>query len=271
MTEPAAAAPEIHPAFGPALPALDWVPPPRYLMRRDRILALAAGLPAGRVLDIGCGAGGILHDLARRGFTGAGLERSPEARALGRAMHPSGGPVEIREAPGDGWAGAFDLVTSFEVLEHIEDDAAALAEWKAFLKPDGRLMISVPAHPELWNASDVWAGHQRRYTRAGLRAALEAAGFRVERLECYGYPSANVIERLRARACARQLEEAERRGMDADALTLLSGSDRSKENRLWPIYSSAAGTAAIRLACRVQRMFLDRDLGNGYLALARLA
>ena len=55
-------------------------------------------------------------------------------------------------------------------------------------------MISVPAHPEMWSDIDVWAGHVRRYQRKQLVETLQAAGFAVERIECYGYPLANRVE-----------------------------------------------------------------------------
>ena len=51
---------EIHPVYGISFPERGWVPAPRYLLRRDRVLRLLARLPVGRLLEIGCGSGALL-------------------------------------------------------------------------------------------------------------------------------------------------------------------------------------------------------------------
>ena len=78
--------------------------------------------------------------------------------------------------------GSFDLVSMFDVLEHVERDDEALREVRRVLAAGGRLVLHVPAHPILFAENDRRSGHQRRYTRRGLRRRLESAGFRVERL-----------------------------------------------------------------------------------------
>ena len=77
---------------------------------------------------------------------------------------------------------SFDFALSQNVLEHIEDDRAAVATMGRALKPGGRLMALVPAHPRLYGPLDRAYGHFRRYTPERLRAIVEAAGLRVERL-----------------------------------------------------------------------------------------
>ena len=58
----------LHPTYGPALPELNWVPAPSYLMRRHRVLRLLRDMAPCRVLDIGCGPGALLRDFADRAF-----------------------------------------------------------------------------------------------------------------------------------------------------------------------------------------------------------
>jgi len=77
---------------------------------------------------------------------------------------------------------SFDFALSQNVLEHIPDDAAALAAMAAALRPGGRLMALVPAHPRLYGSLDRAYGHERRYTRERLRAIVAAAGLELERL-----------------------------------------------------------------------------------------
>jgi hypothetical protein len=77
-------------------------------------------------------------------------------------------------------AGAADLVTALDVVEHLDDDVAGLREL-ARVAGDGLVVVTVPAYLWAWSEHDVRLGHRRRYTRATLRAAAEAAGLEVVR------------------------------------------------------------------------------------------
>jgi SAM-dependent methyltransferase len=152
-----------------------------YRGRRRMLRALLDGieLPApARVLDAGCGSGRTLDELARYGRPhGTEVNVLGLAAARGRGHEVKEGAVEAIPY-GDG---SFDLVTCLDVIEHTDDDVAALAELRRVTKPGGRLVASVPAHPRLWSHHDEVNGHRRRYTRRTLRAAAEAAGWRLER------------------------------------------------------------------------------------------
>ncbi len=74
----------------------------------------------------------------------------------------------------------FAAVGAFDVIEHIVDDAAVLHEIRRCLQPRGTLVLTVPQHHWLWSGVDVFAHHQRRYTRAEIRARLSDAGFEIE-------------------------------------------------------------------------------------------
>ena len=264
----------LHPVYGPSLPEAGWVPAPRYLLRRNRILALLQGQPPGLYLEIGCGPGALMFDLCRRGFECQALETSPTALRLARELHASDPEVAIFEQEQADWQGHFDYLGAFEVLEHIDDDRSALESWKAWLKPGGMLLLSVPAHQHKWNATDEWAGHFRRYGQAQLRSLLGAAGFEVLRFESYGVPLANLIEPIRARHHARQLQakagpEGDAGQVEIQERTEQSGVSRSLEARLYPLQRSLPGVLAMRTAFGLQRLFLSSDRGVGYLVLAR--
>ena len=79
----------------------------------------------------------------------------------------------------------FDLVGAFDVIEHIDDDAAVLRSVHGALRPGGSLLLSVPQHPALWSAQDEHAFHVRRYTAGGLRRRLDEAGFDVVRMTSF--------------------------------------------------------------------------------------
>ncbi|HYU32889.1 MAG TPA: class I SAM-dependent methyltransferase [Thermoanaerobaculia bacterium] len=255
---------ERHPLFGPTAPHLGWVPAPRYALRRARLLDLAEPLGGGRLLEIGPGSGALLADLTDLGFSCEALETSEEAVRLATALNPE---IRITRSPDPAWHEAFDVLVACEVLEHIEDDRAALEEWRGWLRPGGHLLLSVPAHARRWSATDVWAGHFRRYEKDGLRGLLERAGFAVAELECYGFPLSNLVEPLRAWSHRRALARREGGGL-AEA-TAQSGVERGLEARLWPLQASAPGRLLFRAAFRLQEIFRNRDLGTGYLVLAR--
>jgi SAM-dependent methyltransferase len=254
-----------HPVYGISAAERGWVPGPSYLLRRQRILSILAGLHAGRLLEIGCGAGTLLHDIARRGFAVSALEPCAEARELARYINHDMPGLSIVAAEQDGWQGSFDYVFAFEVLEHIADDAAALKKWSSWLNPGGKLLLSVPAHPERWCASDDWAGHCRRYTRHGLMDLLQSCGFATQAVECYGFPLANLIEPLRACYHGRQLRR--RAVRDQSDYSFRSGIERSLETKLYPLQASWAGTLCMRFFFALQTLFLNTRLGTGFIAL----
>jgi SAM-dependent methyltransferase len=255
---------ERHPLFGLSAPERGWVPAPRYALRRDRLLALAGRLDRGRLLEVGPGSGALLSDLQALGFSCEALETSEEALRLAGELNPG---VRIARAPAADWNAAFDALVACEVLEHIADDRAALEEWRGWLRPGGHLILSVPAHARRWSATDVWAGHFRRYEEADLRSLLDRAGFTIVALECYGFPLSNLIEPLRAWSHRRALRRRTAGGLEE--ATAQSGVERGLEARLWPLQASAPGRLLFRAAFRLQEAFRHRDLGTGYLVLAR--
>jgi SAM-dependent methyltransferase len=81
---------------------------------------------------------------------------------------------------------AFDLVCALDIVEHVDDDAAALAELSRVAKPGAAVLLSVPLHPELWNAFDDFVGHRRRYRPELLTETLDPHGLAIERSAVYG-------------------------------------------------------------------------------------
>ncbi|MFX4324646.1 methyltransferase domain-containing protein, partial [Acinetobacter baumannii] len=78
--------------------------------------------------------------------------------------------------------GQYDMIAVLDVVEHIEDDVAALEAMAKRLKPGGTILITVPAHQWMWSAHDVVNHHKRRYSKATLIAALERAGLKWRKL-----------------------------------------------------------------------------------------
>lgn len=100
-------------------------------------------------------------------------------------------------------ARAFDLIGVFEVLEHVQDDEALLAELARLARPGAALLVSVPLGMRFWNAFDGFAGHERRYEPAELRGKLERAGFAPELFEARHDVGGRLAAWLVVLACRR--------------------------------------------------------------------
>jgi SAM-dependent methyltransferase len=149
-----------------------------YRGRRRVLEAAFARLPVPspcEVLDLGCGTGTNFALLGRFGPV-TGLEVNPAAVELARRRGfkevTQGGAERIPFADD-----RFGLIACLDVIEHVEDDGAALAESARVAKPGGLLVITAPAYPRLYSAHDTASGHRRRYTMRGLRRVAGNAGW----------------------------------------------------------------------------------------------
>jgi SAM-dependent methyltransferase len=137
-----------------------------------------------RVLDAGAGVGTFTH-LVADGREVVALEPDPDHAMRLRerfAERPNITVVESGATSAD-LGEAFDSVVCFNVLEHIVDDEGALRSFSRALKPGGRLLLLVPAHPFLYGTIDRALDHARRYRRAELQAKLANAGFAIDALQ----------------------------------------------------------------------------------------
>lgn len=131
------------------------------------------------ILDAGCGTGLMLQEMRLLG-TSEGVDISEEALVFCRKR----GLENVRNADVLHLPFAddhFDLVTALDVLEHLDDDAGALEEFRRVLKPGGRVFIFAPAHRWLWSLQDEVSHHKRRYVARTLRDVVTRSGLEVER------------------------------------------------------------------------------------------
>ena len=132
-----------------------------------------------RILDVGCGTGANLLMLSKYGDA-EGVDVSEDALSFCRAR----GLDKVKLGAGEELPyedGTFDLVTAFDVVEHMDDDLAGLKEMRRVLRPGGRALLFVPTFMFLWGLQDDVSHHRRRYRLPELRRVLEQAGFEVER------------------------------------------------------------------------------------------
>lgn len=135
-------------------------------------------LPPGRhrILDVGSGTGAMPEMLTRFGEV-VGVEPSPLAAEVARER--LGQRVDLRqgEVPGALRPGErFDVLTLFDVLEHLDDPVATLTSLRRFLEPGATVLVTVPAYEFLWTSHDDLSQHRRRYRRGQLLAHVRGAG-----------------------------------------------------------------------------------------------
>jgi len=146
------------------------------LLEERLVKALGPG-PA-RILDGGCGAGGLIRRMkaAHSGWSWTGVDLSPVACGLARERTG----LAILEASVEALPfanGSFDAVVYADVLYHVADEAAAMREAHRLLRPGGLFVATAPAYPWLWSYHDEAVQGLRRYTRRGFLEGLTAAGF----------------------------------------------------------------------------------------------
>lgn len=152
--------------------------------RRDLFLlqvsraARDLGYPARslRLLDFGCGTGFNLSYLHAFGEV-YGADRLQQGREFRRS---DGFPLLDVERDLAGHERQFHVVTALDVLEHLDDHVKGLHTLRNLLVPGGQIVLTVPAYGWLWSGEDVISEHRRRYTRAMVVRACEAAGLRVQ-------------------------------------------------------------------------------------------
>ncbi|MEP6978855.1 MAG: methyltransferase domain-containing protein [Thermoleophilia bacterium] len=219
---------------------------PRHELRESLLLDLVAeAQPGPRMLNVGAGQGSFSRLLEARGFAVTSVEASPAAVDVLR-RRTTGEVVEGDAAALPFADGTFDAVILGEVLEHLDDDVAALREAQRVLLPEGLVAASVPRNPAWFSASDRWAGHVRRYTREALLGAFQDADLTIERCVAWGFPVSALYHRT---VYERHID---RRG----------AATATKRQR--------PALALLRVVLQVDRLFLGHEHGAlGYLVLAR--
>ncbi|MGB9586747.1 MAG: class I SAM-dependent methyltransferase [Armatimonadota bacterium] len=170
----------------------------------DRWLLLNKG---SLVCDIGCGTGSILEHLSAR-YSACGVDNS----RLAVEFCSMRGLTNVFKGTIDDLASQnrrFDLITFFDVIEHIDDDVGVLKTAFTLLRSGGYVFITVPAFQFLWSEHDKINGHKRRYTKRELVRKLQSVGFEVTNISYYNtilFPVA-AFSRLVSKALGHPMSE----------------------------------------------------------------
>ena len=153
-----------------------------------------------RILDLGAGKGDLIRDLERISSnfefgatefseTGLNMIKSANSELISAKVNLE---IGIDSAQRDLLmsGGNWNIVICSEVLEHLDSTSRALATIRELSDSDTQIVITVPAGPMA--AVDIAFGHRRHYSKRELREMLEFEGFKVQRLECLGFPFFNL-------------------------------------------------------------------------------
>ena len=222
---------------------------------RNRLLiwALRQYFPDARnFLEIGCGTGFVLSGI-RQAF--------PSLTLAGSEIFDSGLQYAAQRLPGV-WLfqmdarclpfeREFDALGAFDVLEHIAEDEAVLAQMFRAVKPGGGVMLTVPQHQFLWSYLDDYSFHKRRYERTQLIALCRHVGFHVERITSF---VSLLVPLMLAARIAKQ-----RPGKNFDPLAELS---------INPLLNTAL-ERGMGLECRLIQAGVSFPIGGSLLVIAR--
>lgn len=243
-------------------------PAPRYLLRLSVLEKIfAEHLPADdfSVIEFGPGLGDVCSFLKNNprckeislvDFSKETLEalqtRFSEAENI-RYLND-----DLKNVPEDE---SYNLILAFEVLEHIVEDVQAFAKLFALTSVGGQFIMSVPAYQKKWQKQDEYAGHVRRYERDELQAKLSNAGFSQIEIIDYGFPLTALMYPFRQAIYNPDVSSSRRQR------TQRSGTDRPFFSRfkvgvLYPLYLPFIV---------LQNKYLNRDLGDGFIAIAKRA
>lgn len=151
--------------------------------RRDLILKLLKrNSKDSSILEVGCSGGALLQDLKRSGFIhNYGIDISKQAIALCLSK----GLENVFQADACKLpfsSNFFDIIIASDILEHVEDDCAAVQEWTRVLKKNGVLLVFVPAFKWLWTEHDAVNNHYRRYSVKQLRDVVQVNGITISKI-----------------------------------------------------------------------------------------
>lgn len=209
-------------------------------------------------LEVGCGNGEFISYASTRGLNVMGIDTSEKSVSCARQKNPS---AVIMNKDLFDMEGAFDAIFSFEVLEHVENDEAAINKISQLLKKGGYFLFSVPAHPALYyEAVDKYYGHYRRYERNALINLLEANNMKVVYFWSYGLKLASVLANI---VFSYRRKEHVKFGAIGDTLYEVK----------YPFYWEKIVNPLLSLIYPLfhlyDRLFLNHDIGHSYVVLCQ--
>ncbi|WP_137940392.1 class I SAM-dependent methyltransferase [Chitinivorax sp. B] len=242
----------------------NWKRTPKHLLRMACIRYATRNFLPGRFIEMGAGTGDITEYFVKNGFHGVCHDIGETSlNLLSSRFEKYPQKVTVVERLEKVIDRDFDYLFAFEVLEHIEQDELVLKEWSKYLKKEGFLVLSVPAHMRKFGPDDLFVGHVRRYEKSELVKLLVRIGFDDVSVCNYGFPLGNIgrwfaVKILKKHVVAEdvgnQVERSIKSGVERHSLT----------SKLGFIFNRFTLGPFVW----VQRFFFKYDLGDGYVVTA---
>lgn len=242
---------------------------PTHILRDDCFEFFAKDWKPGHFLEIGPGSGHTTKIFLRRGFQGTCFDISKESRdTLALNLKEYAPRLKIIDDLSLVEMKSFDYLFIFDVIEHLEDDLRMLREFTEYLKQNGVILISAPAHKREFGKSDELMGHFRRYEKNEFCQLLERSGYGEIEILNYGFPLINMTLRVinLLFRFSKGEQEHDYGRMSLSERTQKSGvKNPDIANRLAFLFNRFTVLPFIFL----QRLFFKKDYGIAYIAYAR--
>jgi SAM-dependent methyltransferase len=221
-------------------------------------LAARFGLSA-PFLDIGCGIADISEHFALKGWSGKAIDFSDEAVKEARDNLAAYKNIEVKKESLFQTSGKFNTVFCLDVLEHIEDDTAALNKISSLLSLDGYLVLAVPSNPKEWRWDDDFYGHYRRYSPEEIRKKLTETGFEPLFFSDFTYPAFWLMRRIYTRFKSPCVDEKTDKLMRTTASPMVNAWDI-------PVFSAFLSRNFIfwKILFRIQYKYFSAKVKNGH-------
>lgn len=240
-----------------------WNKTPKHILRFNALKDLLKNFTSGNFIEFGAGTGDFTKYFLEKNFSGYAYDIDSRTVATLKENLKEYSNITTIDSLEQVKDLKFDYIFAFEVLEHIEDDKKELFEWSKFLKNDGTITISVPAHKSKFSKEDERVGHFRRYEKDELIELIKGAGYINITLINYGFPLGNITRLIKN---IINILRPKTNNIDNLESSIKSGIERDFIERKFKFLFNEKVLFPFIL---LQKLFYKFDFGDGYIVIAQ--